>query len=358
MPSRGSARAAGRSPAAAISRARSSSRAGFLVGGGGDRVGHGLSFGRIPSEPTRPGARDREWSGRTVGDSGGPGAVRQPRVRGERGAGGRERLSDVDPVITLEHVSKRFGDVVAVHEAHFEIGRGEFFSMLGPSGCGKTTTLRMIAGFEQPSGGRILLEGHDVSHTPPYRRNVNTVFQHYALFPHMSVRDNVAFGPRSRGLPEGGDRPAGGRAPGGGPPRGLRRPPAGAALRRPAAAGRAGARARQLPERAAARRAARRARPQTAPGDADRAQADPARGRDHVHLRDARPGRGADHVGPHRGDERGARRPARRAAGDLPPAGHAVRRHLHRRRQPAAGAHRRGRGRRRRPPRWRAAGCR
>ncbi len=74
--------------------------------------------------------------------------------------------------------------------------------MLGPSGCGKTTTLRMIAGFEQPTGGRILLEGHDVSHIPPYRRNVNTVFQHYALFPHMSVRDNVAFGPRSRGLPK------------------------------------------------------------------------------------------------------------------------------------------------------------
>ena len=107
----------------------------------------------------------------------------------------------MEPVIALEHVGKRFGAVVAVHEAHFTIGRGEFFSMLGPSGCGKTTTLRMIAGFEQPSSGRILLEGHDVSHVPPYRRNVNTVFQHYALFPHMSVRDNVAFGPRSRGLP-------------------------------------------------------------------------------------------------------------------------------------------------------------
>jgi spermidine/putrescine transport system ATP-binding protein len=107
----------------------------------------------------------------------------------------------MDPVITLDHVSKRFGDYVAVYEANFSIDRGEFFSMLGPSGCGKTTTLRMIAGFEQPTGGRILLEGHDVSHVPPYRRNVNTVFQHYALFPHMSVRDNVAFGPRSRKLP-------------------------------------------------------------------------------------------------------------------------------------------------------------
>jgi spermidine/putrescine transport system ATP-binding protein len=108
----------------------------------------------------------------------------------------------MEPVITLDHVNKRFGDYVAVHEANFEIGRGEFFSMLGPSGCGKTTTLRMIAGFEQPTSGRILLEGQDVSKVPPYRRNVNTVFQHYALFPHMSVRDNVCFGPRSQKLPE------------------------------------------------------------------------------------------------------------------------------------------------------------
>jgi spermidine/putrescine transport system ATP-binding protein len=108
----------------------------------------------------------------------------------------------MEPVIRLEHVSKRYGDYVAVHEAHFSIGQGEFFSMLGPSGCGKTTTLRMIAGFEQPSGGEILLEGKDVSRVPPYRRNVNTVFQHYALFPHMSVRDNVAFGPRSKKLAE------------------------------------------------------------------------------------------------------------------------------------------------------------
>jgi len=108
----------------------------------------------------------------------------------------------MDPVITLDHVNKRFGDYIAVHDAAFEIDRGEFFSMLGPSGCGKTTTLRMIAGFEQPSEGRILLEGQDVSRVPPYRRNVNTVFQHYALFPHMTVWDNVAFGPRSKRLPE------------------------------------------------------------------------------------------------------------------------------------------------------------
>jgi spermidine/putrescine transport system ATP-binding protein len=103
-----------------------------------------------------------------------------------------------EPVITLDHVAKRFGDFVAVHDADFAIGRGEFFSLLGPSGCGKTTTLRMIAGFEHPSSGRVLLDGSDVSHVPPYKRSVNTVFQQYALFPHMTVYDNVAFGPRSR----------------------------------------------------------------------------------------------------------------------------------------------------------------
>ena len=112
-------------------------------------------------------------------------------------------LSDPrDDVIELRNVSKRFGDFVAVHDANFSIARGEFFAMLGPSGCGKTTTLRMIAGFETPTAGEIRLEGHDVSKVPPYRRNVNTVFQQYALFPHMTVWDNVAFGPRSRKVPE------------------------------------------------------------------------------------------------------------------------------------------------------------
>jgi spermidine/putrescine transport system ATP-binding protein len=107
-----------------------------------------------------------------------------------------------DAVIVLDRVTKRFAEFVAVHDASFSIGRGEFFSMLGPSGCGKTTTLRMVAGFESPSSGRILLDGQDVSRTPPYRRNVNTVFQQYALFPHMSVFDNVAFGLRSRKVPK------------------------------------------------------------------------------------------------------------------------------------------------------------
>lgn len=105
-----------------------------------------------------------------------------------------------DSVVQLDKVRKQYGSFVAVHEADFSIGRGEFFAMLGPSGCGKTTTLKMIAGFEEPTSGRILLEGEDVSDVPPHKRNVNTVFQQYALFPHMSVFDNVAFGPRSKKL--------------------------------------------------------------------------------------------------------------------------------------------------------------
>lgn len=102
-----------------------------------------------------------------------------------------------DVVIELVDVEKRFGDAVAVDHVDIAITRGEFFSLLGPSGCGKTTSLRMIAGFEAPTSGEIRLDGKDVSRVPPYRRNVNTVFQHYALFPHMSIFDNVAFGPRS-----------------------------------------------------------------------------------------------------------------------------------------------------------------
>ncbi|MGU3652670.1 ABC transporter ATP-binding protein [Mycolicibacterium sp. A43C] len=105
-----------------------------------------------------------------------------------------------DPVIEIDHVVKRFDDYVAVADADFTIASGEFFSMLGPSGCGKTTTLRMIAGFETPTAGAIRLEGVDVSKVPPHKRNVNTVFQHYALFPHMTVWDNIAYGPRSMKL--------------------------------------------------------------------------------------------------------------------------------------------------------------
>src|SRR6266576_2771073 len=103
--------------------------------------------------------------------------------------------------IALEGVSKGFGKVAAVRDVNISIAEGEFFSLLGPSGCGKTTTLRMIAGFEQPDTGRLLLYGEDVTALTPNRRRVNMVFQQYALFPHMSIYDNVAFGLRVKRVP-------------------------------------------------------------------------------------------------------------------------------------------------------------
>ncbi len=98
------------------------------------------------------------------------------------------------PAIRFDKVSRHFGDVKAVDNTDLEIRDGEFFSMLGPSGSGKTTCLRMIAGFDRPTSGQIYLYGQDVSNLPPYDRDVNTVFQDYALFPHMSVGDNIAYG--------------------------------------------------------------------------------------------------------------------------------------------------------------------
>jgi putative spermidine/putrescine transport system ATP-binding protein len=106
------------------------------------------------------------------------------------------------PAVRLERVEKRFGDVVAVAGIDLDVVDGEFFSMLGPSGSGKTTTLRMIAGFEAPTTGRVLLHGQDVTGRPPFERDVNTVFQDYALFPHMTVGDNVGYGLMIRKVPK------------------------------------------------------------------------------------------------------------------------------------------------------------
>ena len=102
-------------------------------------------------------------------------------------------------ILRLEHLSKRFGEVLAVADLHLSIAAGQFVTLLGPSGCGKSTTLRMLGGFEKPDTGRIILAGEDVTQTPPNRRDVNMVFQDYALFPHMSVAQNVAFGLELKG---------------------------------------------------------------------------------------------------------------------------------------------------------------
>jgi spermidine/putrescine transport system ATP-binding protein len=107
------------------------------------------------------------------------------------------------PSVRLEGVSKRFGDFTAVRDLSVDIQRGEFFTMLGPSGCGKTTTLRMVAGFEEPSEGVVLLDGEDVTGRPAFKRPTNTVFQSYALFPHLSVEKNVAFGLQRKGVDRG-----------------------------------------------------------------------------------------------------------------------------------------------------------
>jgi spermidine/putrescine transport system ATP-binding protein len=109
-------------------------------------------------------------------------------------------LPDVD--VRLDHVTKAFGEMVAVDDLSLEIWRGEFFSMLGPSGCGKTTTLRMIGGFEEATSGTVFLAGQDVTGLPPFKRNVNTVFQNYALFPHLTIYENVAFGLRRKKVPD------------------------------------------------------------------------------------------------------------------------------------------------------------
>jgi spermidine/putrescine transport system ATP-binding protein len=109
-------------------------------------------------------------------------------------------VTEID--VRLERVSKHFGDVAAVDDLSLDIAEGEFFSMLGPSGCGKTTTLRMIGGFEEPTLGTVYLGGRDVTDLPPYKRDVNTVFQSYALFPHLNVFDNVAFGLRRKKVPK------------------------------------------------------------------------------------------------------------------------------------------------------------
>ena len=205
-------------------------------------------------------------------------------------------------------LAKQFDDSHAVRGIDLDIHAGEFFSLLGPSGCGKTTTLRMIAGFETPTSGEILLDGADLVSVPAHRRPVNTVFQSYALFPFLDVRDNVAFGLRYQKVGKGDTRRRvdemlelvemsayAGRRPGqlsGGQQQRV-------ALARALVLRAAGA---------AARRAAGRAGRQAAQAPAGRAQGHPAVGRRDVRLRDPRPGGGAHDVRPARGD---ARRPGR-----------------------------------------------
>jgi len=130
--------------------------------------------------------------------------VRSPTV--ERTRARREFVPWADPkaqpLVRLENVSKRFGGVTAVDQLSLDIYQGEFFALLGPSGCGKSTLLRLLAGFEMPEEGRVLLDGADITRVPPHRRPVNMMFQSYALFPHLTVEGNIAFGLKQDGMPK------------------------------------------------------------------------------------------------------------------------------------------------------------
>ena len=107
-----------------------------------------------------------------------------------------------DHIIEVQHLSKSFGNKKVLEDISFYIKKGEFITFLGPSGCGKTTLLRMIAGFLQPDEGTILMDGKDIAGLPPHKRELNTVFQRYALFPHLDVYENIAFGLKLKGVPE------------------------------------------------------------------------------------------------------------------------------------------------------------
>ncbi len=277
--------------------------------------------------------------------------AQHPTDRPLRSALSRGRVPGVSEAdIHLERVTKRFADTTAVDDLTMSIPRGASTPCSGPSGCGKTTTLRMIGGFEDPTEGQVFLGGNEVTHLPPYRRDVNTVFQSYALFPHLSVEKNVAFGLERKKVGQGRGPPPRRRVAGARAARPPGQAQAVAALRRPAAARRAGPRAGQPPARAAPGRAARRARPAPAQAAADRAQAHPARRRHHVRARHARPGGGHVHGRHHRGDERRPDRAGRRRGRPLRAPADRVRGQLPRRLQP--------RGREDQRPRQRADAAR
>src|SRR5213078_835356 len=126
----------------------------------------------------------------------------QPQRRGPRRAFAPWADPAARPLVRFDGVDKHFGGVAAVEALSLDIYEGEFFALLGPSGCGKTTLLRMLAGFETPDAGRILLDGVDLAGMPPHRRPVNMMFQSYALFPHLTVEGNVAFGLKQEGKPK------------------------------------------------------------------------------------------------------------------------------------------------------------
>ena len=212
------------------------------------------------------------------------------------------------PLLRIDGVVKNFGGFRAVDRLSLDIGAGEFFALLGPSGCGKTTLLRMLAGFETPDEGRILLDGWDIAKLLPHERPVNMMFQNYALFPHLVGARQYRVRPEARRDGSCRYRHARRRDGGAGEARGPREAQARPAVRRPEAARGAGARAGAPAADPAARRAAGRARQEAAREHASRTDGAAAASRHHLHHRHPRPGRGDDDGEP---DRRDGSRPAR-----------------------------------------------
>ncbi len=234
--------------------------------------------------------------------------------------------------ITLTRLNKHYGQAHhAVRDLDLHVAEKEFVALVGPSGCGKSTTLRMIAGLEDVSAGEIRIGDRVVNDLPPRERDIAMVFQSYALYQHMTVYDNLAFGLRNRKLPEaadqGRDRPRRGDP---GPGR-ADAAPAAPALGRAAATRRARALHRAPPPGVPLRRTALQPRREAAHADAPRDQALAAPRADDVGVRHARSGRGDDARRPRRHHERRPHPAGRNAAGGLRPAGEQVRRRLHRR---------------------------
>ena len=231
--------------------------------------------------------------------------------------------------LSVRNVSKSFGAVEVLKGINLEVEAGEFVVLVGPSGCGKSTLLAMIAGLETITAGEIMIGGRVVNNVAPKDRDIAMVFQSYALYPTMTVRQNITFGMESRGVPKAEQDKAVERVSQPPPHRGAAQPQAGPAFRRPAPARRHGPRARARPRALPLRRAALQPRRQAPRRDAHRDQeALPAARQDH-RLRDARPGGGDDARLAHRRHAPGAAAAVRRAARGLRAPGQHVRRRLH-----------------------------